>query len=83
MWGEHKFIQTIVHIGMLLQGTHGKAPANIIDEAIDEALTARYEYYFLFFFYFFKINFRDKIINHNIRSLSIYHFDLKKIYDKQ
>ena|SRR6185312_94885 len=24
-----------MHIGMLLQGTHGKAPANIIDEAID------------------------------------------------
>jgi len=35
---------------MLLQGTHGKVPANIIDEAIDEALTARY--YFLFVFLF-------------------------------
>jgi len=31
----------MVRIGMLLQGTHGKVPANIIDEAIDEALTAR------------------------------------------
>jgi len=39
-----------VRIGMLLQGTHGKAPANIIDEAIDKALTARYDYYFLIFF---------------------------------
>jgi len=41
VWGERKFIRTVVRIGMLLQGTHGKVPANIIDEAIDEALTAR------------------------------------------
>ena len=50
VWGERKFVRIIVRIGMLLQGTHGKAPANIIDEAIDEALTARY--YFLFVFLF-------------------------------
>src|SRR6185312_115419 len=41
VWGERKFVQTVVRIGMLLQGTHGKAPANIIDEVINEALTAR------------------------------------------
>ena len=39
----------MVHIEMLFQGTHGKVPANIIDEAIDEALTARY--YFLVFLF--------------------------------
>ena len=52
VWGERKFIRTVVRIGMLLQGTHGKVPANIIDEAIDEALTARYDYYFLISFLF-------------------------------
>ena len=41
--GERKFVRTVVRIGMLLQGTHGKAPANITDEAIDEALAARDE----------------------------------------
>ena len=41
IWGERKFVRTVVRIGMLLQDTHGKAPANIIDEAIDEALATR------------------------------------------
>ena len=59
VWGERKFVRTIVRIGMLLQGTHGKAPANIIDEAIDEALTARYDYYFFDFFDFLKFFFSD------------------------
>jgi hypothetical protein len=57
VWGERKFVRTIVHIGMLLQGTHGKAPANIIDEAIDEALTARYDYFFFCFKFSFIFNF--------------------------
>src|SRR4051794_34941213 len=50
VWGECKFVRTIMRIGMLLQGTHEKAPANIIDEAIDEVLTARYDYHFSIFF---------------------------------
>ena len=41
---------------------HGKVPANIINEAIDEALIAKYDYYFFFFyfnfFYFFLIFFQ-------------------------
>ena len=52
VWGERKFVRTIVRIGMLLQGTHGKVPANIIDEAIDEALIARYDCYFSIFYCF-------------------------------
>ena len=42
-YGERKFVRTVVRIGMLLQGTHGKVPANITDEVIDEALAARDE----------------------------------------
>ena len=41
--GERKFLRTVVHLGMLFRGTHGIAPVNIIDEAIDEALVARGE----------------------------------------
>jgi transposase len=43
VWGERKFCRMVVRIGMLLRGCFGKAPANITDEAIDEALTARDE----------------------------------------
>jgi len=43
IWGERKFLRTVVHLGMLFRGTHGIAPVNIIDEAIDEALVARGE----------------------------------------
>ncbi|CAG8469262.1 12815_t:CDS:2 [Ambispora gerdemannii] len=43
IWGERKFVRTVVRLGMLLHGMHGKAPANIIDEAIDEALITREE----------------------------------------
>lgn len=46
-------MRTVVRVGMLLQGTHGKAPASVIDEAIDEALTARYDCYTLLVFSFF------------------------------
>ena len=46
-------MRTVVRVGMLLQGTHGKAPASVIDEAIDEALTARYDCYALLVFYYF------------------------------
>ncbi|CAG8491134.1 4077_t:CDS:2 [Ambispora gerdemannii] len=42
IWDERKFVRTVVRLGMLLQGIHDKAPANIID-AIDEALIAREE----------------------------------------
>jgi hypothetical protein len=43
IWGERKFLRAVVRLGMLLRGTHGIAPANITDEAIDEALVARDE----------------------------------------
>ncbi|KAG9306757.1 hypothetical protein G9A89_005657 [Geosiphon pyriformis] len=34
IWGEIKFMRTVLCLGMLLQGTQGKASANIIDEAL-------------------------------------------------
>jgi hypothetical protein len=43
IWGERKFMRAVVRLGMLLRGTLNVAPANITDEAIDEALTARSE----------------------------------------
>jgi IS605 OrfB family transposase len=43
VWGEQKFCRITVRVGMLLQGSFGFAPANITDEAIDEALAARDE----------------------------------------
>ena len=43
IWGKRKFMRAVVRLGMLLRGTLNVAPANITDEAIDEALTARSE----------------------------------------
>jgi hypothetical protein len=43
IWGERKFMRAVVRLGMLLRGTLNVAPANITDEAIDEALIARSE----------------------------------------
>ncbi|KAG9302229.1 hypothetical protein G9A89_008719 [Geosiphon pyriformis] len=34
IWGERKFIRTVVCLGMLFRGIHGKAFANIIDKAL-------------------------------------------------
>ncbi|RIA79368.1 hypothetical protein C1645_745956 [Glomus cerebriforme] len=43
VWGERKFSWAAVRLEMLLCGIFGIAPANITDEAIDEALTAKEE----------------------------------------
>lgn len=43
VWGERKFLRAVVRLDMLLRGTYGIAPVNIIDEAIDEALFAKDE----------------------------------------
>ena len=47
IWGERKFCRAIVRLGMLLRGiplgNDRIVPANIIDEAIDQALIARNE----------------------------------------
>jgi IS605 OrfB family transposase len=43
IWGERKFCRMVVRIGILLRGCFGQAPANITNEAIDEALEARNE----------------------------------------
>jgi len=43
VWGEQKFCRTAIRVEMQLRGCFGVAPANITDEAIDEALTARNE----------------------------------------
>ena len=41
VWGEHKFCRMVVCIGMLLWDCFRQAPANVTDEAIDEAFAAR------------------------------------------
>ena len=41
VWGERKFLRTVVWLELHLKGLHDKVPANVIDESIDEALTAR------------------------------------------
>jgi hypothetical protein len=41
VWGERKFLQTVVWLGLRLRGLHNEVPANVIDENIDEALVAR------------------------------------------
>ena len=41
VWREHKFLQTVVWLGLRLRGLHNEVPANVIDESIDEALVAR------------------------------------------
>jgi len=43
IWGERKFLRAVVRLGMQLRGTLNVSPANITDEAIDEALIARNE----------------------------------------
>lgn len=43
VWGERKFARAVVRLSMLLRGTFNVAPANITDESIDEALTAKEE----------------------------------------
>jgi hypothetical protein len=43
IWGERKFLRAVVHLGMQLRGTLKVSPANITDEAIDEALIAKNE----------------------------------------
>jgi len=41
VWGERKFLRTVVRIRLSLQGYLNEVPANIIDETVDEALFAR------------------------------------------
>ncbi|RIB15710.1 hypothetical protein C2G38_2092681, partial [Gigaspora rosea] len=41
VWGERKFLRTVVWLELRLKGLHDKVPANIIDESIDDALIAR------------------------------------------
>ncbi|CAG8638814.1 13991_t:CDS:2 [Cetraspora pellucida] len=41
VWGERKFLRTVVWLELRVKGLHDKVPANIIDECIDEALIAR------------------------------------------
>lgn len=41
VWGERKFLRTVVWLGLRLKGLHDKVPANVIDESIDEALIAK------------------------------------------
>ena len=41
--GERKFLRAVVCLGMQLRGTLNVSPANITDEAIDEALIAKNE----------------------------------------
>ena len=43
IWGERKFLRAVVRLGMQLRGTLNVSPANITDEAIDEALIAKNE----------------------------------------
>ncbi len=43
VWGEQKLCRLAVRVGMQLRSCFGVAPANITDEAIDEALAARDE----------------------------------------
>ncbi|CAG8632294.1 10374_t:CDS:2, partial [Gigaspora rosea] len=41
VWGERKFLRTVVWLELRLKGLYDKVPANIIDESIDDALIAR------------------------------------------
>ncbi|RGB41763.1 hypothetical protein C1646_662756 [Rhizophagus diaphanus] len=41
VWGERKFLQTVVWLGIRLKGLHNEVSANMIDESIDEVLVIK------------------------------------------